>query len=65
MFIVGEIVVSWIPKLQKVIALSTTKAEYVVMTLAMIEASKEMIWFQRIMDESGKKQENCSLHSDS
>jgi hypothetical protein len=32
---------SWISKLQKVVALSTTEAEYV----ATREASKEMIWF--------------------
>ena len=35
-FIVGGIVVSWISKLQNVIALSIIEAEYV----AMIEASK-------------------------
>ena len=38
-FTIGGTTVSWISKLQKVIALSTTKAEYVVA----IEASKEMI----------------------
>ena len=32
--------VSWISKLQQVVALSTTEAEYVVAT----EACKEMIW---------------------
>ena len=36
----GGTAVSWISKLQKVVALSTTKAEYVAAT----EASKEMIW---------------------
>jgi hypothetical protein len=36
----------------KVVALSTTEAEYVVAT----EASKEMIWLQRFMEELGKKQ---------
>jgi hypothetical protein len=35
-----ETTVSWISKLQKVVALSPTEAEYVVAT----EASKEMIW---------------------
>jgi len=39
-FIVGGTVVSWISKLQKVVALSTIEAEYV----ATIEASKEVIW---------------------
>jgi hypothetical protein len=39
-FIIGGTTVSWISKLQKVVALSTIEAEYVVA----IEASKEMIW---------------------
>jgi hypothetical protein len=53
-FTVGGTIVSWISKLQKVVALSTMEAEYVVAT----EASKEMIWLQRFMEELGKKQEN-------
>ena len=39
-FIVGGTTASWISKLQQVVALSTTEAEYVATT----EASKEMIW---------------------
>jgi hypothetical protein len=39
-FTIGGTVVSWISKLQKVVALSTTVVEYV----GAIEASKEMIW---------------------
>ena len=39
-FTVGGTSVSWISKLQKVVALSTTEAQYVVST----QASKEMIW---------------------
>jgi hypothetical protein len=39
-FTIGGTTVCWISKLQKVVALSTTEAEYVVAT----EASKEMIW---------------------
>ena len=60
-FTVGGIVVSWISKLQQVVALSTMEAEYVAAT----EASKEMIWLQRFMEELGKKQENSRLYSDS
>jgi hypothetical protein len=60
-FTIGGTTISWISKLQKVVALSTTEAEYVVAT----EASKEMIWLQRFMEELGKKQENSRLYCDS
>jgi len=60
-FIVGGTTVSWVSKIQSVVALSTTEAEYVAAT----EASKEMIWLQRFLDELGKKQELGRLHSDS
>ena len=59
-FTMGGTTVSWISKMQHVVALSTTKSEYVVAT----EASKEMIWLQRFMEELGKKQENNMLYSD-
>jgi hypothetical protein len=57
---IGGTTVSWISKLQKVVALSTTEAEYVATT----EASKEMIWLQRFMEELRKKQENSKLYYD-
>jgi hypothetical protein len=60
-FTIGGTTVSWISKLQKVVALSTIEGKYVVAT----EASKEMIWLQRFMDELGKKQENSRLYCDS
>ena len=60
-FTVGGTTISWISTLQKVVVLSTTKAYYVVAT----EASKEVIWLQRFMEELGKKQENSKLYSDS
>jgi hypothetical protein len=60
-FTIGGTKVSWILKLQKVVSLSTTEAEYVATT----EASKEMIWLQRFMEELGKKQENSRLYYDS
>jgi hypothetical protein len=46
-FTIGGTTVSWISKLQKVVSLSTIEAECVVAT----EASKEMIWLQRFMEE--------------
>ncbi|BBH07646.1 Toll-Interleukin-Resistance domain family protein [Prunus dulcis] len=48
-------------KLQKIVTLSTTEAEYVAVT----EASKEMIWLQGLLTELGFKQEKNVLHSDS
>jgi hypothetical protein len=60
-FTIGGTTVSWISKLQKVVSLSTTDAEYVAAT----EASKEIIWLQRLMEELGKKQENNRLYCDS
>ena len=41
-FNVGDTSVSWISKLQNIVALSTTKIDYVATT----EVSKEMIWMQ-------------------
>ena len=60
-FTIGGTVVSWISKLQKVVALSTIEEKYV----AAIKDSKEMIWLQRFMEELGKKQENRRLYCDS
>jgi hypothetical protein len=59
-FTIGGTTISWISKIQKVVALLTTKAKYVAVT----EASKEMIWLQRFMEELGKKQENNRLYCD-
>ena len=59
-FTVGGTTVSWVSKLQCVVALSTTEAEYVTAT----KASKEMILLQRFLDELGKKQELSRLYSD-
>jgi len=50
-FTLGGTTVSWVLKIQSGAAISTTKAAYV----AAIEASKEMIWLQRFLDELGKK----------
>ena len=53
--------ISQISKLQKVVSLSTTEAEYVAAT----KANKEIIQLQRLMEELGKKQENRRLYCDS
>ena len=60
-FTLGSAAVSWVSRLQKIIVLSTTEAEYVAIT----KASKEMIWLKGFMEELGKGQENSKLYSDS
>ena len=60
-FTIGVTTVSWVSKIETVVALSTTEVEYVATT----EASKEMIWLQRFMDELGKKHDMGTLYSDS
>ena len=56
-FIVGGTAISRVSKIQSVATLSKTEAEYVAAT----EASKEMIWLQRFMDELGKKHDMGTL----
>ncbi|KAE8691518.1 Vacuolar-sorting receptor 1 [Hibiscus syriacus] len=60
-YTLGGTAVSWVSQLQKIVALSTTEAEY----FAVTEASKEMVWLQSFLEELGKKQENNVLYCDS
>ena len=57
MFTLVRGVVSWVSKLQMVVALSTTKAEY----MAATQACKEAVWIQRILEEFKHKQEKIFL----
>ncbi|KAF5797362.1 putative RNA-directed DNA polymerase [Helianthus annuus] len=59
-FTVGGTAVSWMSKLQKSVALSTTEAEY----MAVAEASKELIWLKNFLNELGKEQDDCALFCD-
>ncbi|GJU21576.1 retrovirus-related pol polyprotein from transposon TNT 1-94 [Tanacetum coccineum] len=52
--------VSWVSKLQSVVAMSTTEAEYV--TAA--QASKEAVWLKMLLEERGHKQEKITLFCD-
>ena len=52
--------VSWLSKLQTVVALSTTEAEY----MAATQACKEAVWIQRLMEELSHKQERTTLYCD-
>ncbi|KAG9453509.1 hypothetical protein H6P81_006413 [Aristolochia fimbriata] len=60
-FTVGGTAVSWVSKLQKVVALSSTEAEYVAAT----EASKEYIWLKSLMNELGFDNADYRLYNDS
>ena len=53
--------VSWVSKLQTVVALSTTEAEY----MAATQACKEAVWVKRLLEELGHKQEKITLFCDS
>ena len=60
-FALAGAAVSWVSKLQTIVALSTTEAEY----MAATQACKEAIWIQRLLEELGHKQENIALFCDS
>ncbi|KAL9256703.1 Retrovirus-related Pol polyprotein from transposon TNT 1-94-like protein [Drosera capensis] len=60
-FTVGGTTVSWMSRLQKSVALSTTEAEYITLS----EAGKEMIWLKNLLEELGRKQDDSVLYSDS
>ena len=53
--------VSWVSKLQTVVALSTTEVEY----MAATEACKEAIWIKRLVEELGHTQQNIPVYCDS
>jgi phosphoribosylaminoimidazole carboxylase (NCAIR synthetase) len=53
--------VSWQSRLQKCVALSTTKAEYIAIT----EAAKELLWMKKFLQELGLQQVRYVLYCDS
>jgi len=52
-YTLGGNAVCWTSRLQKIVSLSTTEAEYVAVT----EPRNEMVWLQGFLDELGKKNE--------
>ncbi|CAL9235463.1 unnamed protein product [Arabidopsis halleri] len=60
-FTAGGNVISWKSGLQKVVALSTTEAEY----MALTEAIKEGVWLKGLAEELGFKQDYVEVMSDS
>eukprot|EP00253_Pinus_taeda_P016406 PITA_16406 len=60
-FILAGGAISWMSKLQNIVALSTTKAEYI----ATSHACKEAIWLKDLFGEFGRLQDNIKLFCDS
>lgn len=60
-FCFGGTAVSWKSGLQKVVALSTTEAEYI----ALSESSKEAIWLRNLVKEFGYAQDKVEIFCDS
>ena len=60
-FTAGGNTISWKSKLQKVVALSTTEAEY----MALTEAVKEAMWLKGLAEKLGFPQNGVEVHSDS
>lgn len=60
-FTVGGNTVSWRSCLQKVVALSTTEAEYI----SLSESSREAVWLKGICEELGFKQQAAEIYCDS
>ncbi|KAL0534578.1 hypothetical protein IC582_028869 [Cucumis melo] len=59
-FTLGENLISWKSNLQSVVALSTTKAEFIVIS----ETVKEAMWLRGIVSELGYQQEAIELMCD-
>ncbi|GJU60716.1 hypothetical protein Tco_1238482 [Tanacetum coccineum] len=53
-------IVSWVSKLQLVLAMSNTEVEYVVAA----QSNKEAVWLKMLLEELGHKQENITLFCD-
>ena len=53
--------VSWMSKLQDIVTLSTTEAEYI----ALIEGAKEMIWLKHVLNQFEVVQGKYVLYCDS
>ena len=61
MFIIAGGAMSWVSKLQTIVALSTTEVEYMIAT----QGCKDAIWMKKLMEELGHKQEKIPLYCDS
>ena len=60
-FTLGGEPICWKSMVQSLVALSTTKLEYMVVA----DASKEALWLARLVKELGIQQDEVQLHCDS
>lgn len=60
-FKLGSAAITYVSRLQKIVTLSTTEAEYV----EVVEATKEMVWLKSLLNELRHPQINYKLFSDS
>ncbi|GAA0161185.1 hypothetical protein LIER_17557 [Lithospermum erythrorhizon] len=56
-FLMNSGVVAWSTKKQPIVTLSTTEAEFVAANVCACQA----IWMKRILEELGKKEEDCTI----
>ncbi|GJV78178.1 phytochrome-interacting factor7 [Tanacetum coccineum] len=59
-FTVSGTAVSWMSRIQKCVAMSTTEAEY----MAIAEAGKELVWLKNFLEELDRAQTECFLFCD-
>ncbi|GJU52716.1 retrovirus-related pol polyprotein from transposon TNT 1-94 [Tanacetum coccineum] len=59
-FTVGGITVSWMSRIRKCVAMSTTEAEY----MAIAEAGKELVWLKNFLEELDRAQTEYRLFCD-
>ncbi|GKD72256.1 hypothetical protein Tco_1330538, partial [Tanacetum coccineum] len=59
-FTVGGTTVSWMSRIQKCVAMSTTEAEY----MAIVEAGKELVWLKNFLEQLDRAQTECVLFLD-
>lgn len=59
-FMLNDGAVSWSPKLQRIIALSTTEAEYI----SLAEATKQSIWLRQLLFELNQNQDTIQINCD-
>ena len=60
-FTVADYVISWKAKLQDIVALLTTEAEYI----ATVKASKEALWLRALVETFDIMQDSVWIHCDS